>query len=444
VTVSAEQMTWPAALAATRPSRARLAFLTLLFAGGAVFVISMAMGMPVRNAALLPLVSGSRAHRHWPIALTGLVIVLAVDTVAAFLALRRRRPTAGPLTFRGEDQTATAVEASGSRIPRPLRFQRVPTRALLLATAASVSGALLAVNLYMGLPLWNVAIWVLAPWVPVFVFEETWRYEHYGFYAIFVGLAVLQTGHLAEHTAQVAQLLMYQGDLAKSHGVFGQLDFETVHFVWDSLVWLGAGVLIYRYTSSRWLWISWIAASIHQVEHIYLFWINHFHHWFWAHGGIAGIFGHGGLIGSPLARPYLHFSYNFVVVIAMLIGFWDETRRIYDHNLARALPGLTETDLIQLTERSRRLVVGPGEPLPIGADSKVSLVICKGEVEVIGENGRLDVLGPGDVIAAGNSGGVELGIVRTSRRTELLVVPAQPPTISSGTAGRSTTFAPRP
>jgi hypothetical protein len=37
--------------------------------------------------------------------------------------------------------------------------------------------------------------------------------------------------------------------------------------------------------------------------------------------------GYDGVIGSPLARPYLHFAYNFLVVLPMVLAFWDETRR---------------------------------------------------------------------------------------------------------------------
>ena len=35
--------------------------------------------------------------------------------------------------------------------------------------------------------------------------------------------------------------------------------------------------------------------------------------------------GNGGLIGSPVARPYLHFAYNFLVVVPMVCAFLDQT-----------------------------------------------------------------------------------------------------------------------
>ena len=36
--------------------------------------------------------------------------------------------------------------------------------------------------------------------------------------------------------------------------------------------------------------------------------------------------GHYGLIGSPLDRPYLHYTYNFIVTVPLLIAIWDEAR----------------------------------------------------------------------------------------------------------------------
>ena len=43
--------------------------------------------------------------------------------------------------------------------------------------------------------------------------------------------------------------------------------------------------------------------------------------------------GNGGLIGSPVARPYLHFAYNFLVVVPMVLAFLDQTTTIVDRSL---------------------------------------------------------------------------------------------------------------
>ena len=280
---------------------------------------AMAAFVPVRNAVRLPILTGNQTHRHWPVAAASLAIVVVVDVLTVAATVRHRR----------RESAVTALDPDDgplARGSRPLGRQRIGRRVVAWTTAVSVGVA--AAGFYFGAPAWAIALWVMMTWFPVFVVEEIARYERYGFYAIFVGLAVLQVGHLGEHGAQMTQLLMTNGDLSRSHGVFGQLDFETVHFVWDTVIWLASGLLVYKLWHLRWLWISWVAASIHEVEHVYLWWNNRFHPWFWAHGGIAGIFGQGGLIGSPLARPYLHFGYNFVVVGTMLVALWDETNRV--------------------------------------------------------------------------------------------------------------------
>jgi hypothetical protein len=44
--------------------------------------------------------------------------------------------------------------------------------------------------------------------------------------------------------------------------------------------------------------------------------------------GFNGIMGDEGMIGSPLDRPYLHYTYNLIVFVPMLIAIWDEARHM--------------------------------------------------------------------------------------------------------------------
>jgi hypothetical protein len=115
---------------------------------------------------------------------------------------------------------------------------------------------------------------------------------------------------------------MSDGALVHSHGAFGQLDFETVHFFWDTTVWFGTLVLVWRYgRRNGWLWISLVFASAHEVEHMYLYYANVFEFNFYEYqGGFAGIFGKGGMF-PVVSRPYLHFGYNFMVVVPMVIAY---------------------------------------------------------------------------------------------------------------------------
>ena len=94
------------------------------------------------------------------------------------------------------------------------------------------------------------------------------------------------------------------------------------------MLWINLGLLVIIFRGRNpWLWVAFAAASLHQIEHFYLFWLYHAHQSVYAGGGFAGIMGEGGMIGSPLDRPYLHFSYNFIVVVPMVIALWDQARR---------------------------------------------------------------------------------------------------------------------
>ena len=269
--------------------------------------------------APLPLPRG-QISQHWFPAVGGLLIVLAVDALVVRLALRRRRVLAAP--------APAATPANG-----PLRLERVPLRVVAVAAAASLT--LFVAGLSQGYAMWVFVGLALLPWIPLVTMEAVWKYEHYGLWAIFGVAVLLQIGHMGEHTVQIVELLLYNGNLGQSHGVFGQLDFETVHFIWDSAVWVLLCVVLTRFSrGNRWLWIAFAAASIHEVEHLYLFWIYQTDRWFYLHAGLAGIMGNGGLIGSPLARPYLHFAYNFIVVVPMVCAFVDQTKQVYTKRVA--------------------------------------------------------------------------------------------------------------
>jgi hypothetical protein len=269
--------------------------------------------------APLPLPRG-QISAHWAPAIVGALFVLAVDALTVGVVLRsRRRP-----------EPAAAAGPSPLRVERvPLRVERVPLRVIAIAAAASL--VLLVAGLMQGYRMYIPVGAAVVPWIPVIAMETVWKYEHYGFWAIFGVAVLLQLGHIGEHTVQVTQLLLYNGHLGQSHGVFGQLDFETVHFIWDSAVWLLLCVVLTKFArGNRWLWVAFIAASLHEIEHLYLFFIYLTNPWFYFHAGLAGIMGNGGLIGSPLARPYLHFSYNFLVVVPMVLAFLDQTKHVYD------------------------------------------------------------------------------------------------------------------
>ncbi len=198
-----------------------------------------------------------------------------------------------------------------------------------VATITMCACAILVVaGVAQGYPLYVTVTMGLVPWIPAFIMEARWQFASYHWLAPFFAISVLQVGHLGEHAVQVSQLVINDGALVHSHGVFGQLDFETVHFFWDTAIWLGTLALFWRYgRGNAWLCVSLLFASLHEVEHMYLYYVSLFEPSFYHdHGGFAGILGKGGILPT-VSRPYLHFGYNFMVVIPMVIAYVGELGR---------------------------------------------------------------------------------------------------------------------
>ena len=281
----------------------------------AAFVAYMVVNVPLDA----PVLRRAEVTRYWwAAALAATVVGLGVALVVV-LTLQARRAAPVPERAGGAQGEARPL------VPRSLSIEFVPRWTVMLAAGLSLAGA--GAALLADARLWVGGLAFLLPWLPVVALEAKWKYARYGIFAAFALLVLLQVLHMGEHAMQVGQLYVHRGDLAQSHGVFGQLDFELVHFVTDTMLWINLGLLLIIFRGrNTWLWIAFAAASLHQVEHFYLFWIYQIHPSFYAAGGFAGIMGDHGLIGSPLYRPYLHFTYNLIVVVPMAIALWDAAR----------------------------------------------------------------------------------------------------------------------
>jgi hypothetical protein len=292
--------------------------LIALTAGVVLLLAYLVTEVPLTEDTL----SRAEVTRHWVAAVIGALVVLAGVALVITEVLMARRAAPDAL------EPAIAGRRPGEPlVPRALLFQRVPGRFVALAAAYSALG--LTAAFALGAPMWVGGVALALPLLPVIAVEARWKYATYGIFAGFLLLVILQVAHMGEHSMQVGQLFVHQGDLTVSHGVFGQLDFELVHFVTDTTLWIVLGTLLVIYRGRNpWLWVAFIAASLHQVEHFYLFWMYQTHESFYTAGGFAGIMGESGVIGSPLDRPYLHFTYNFIVVVPMILALWDEARRV--------------------------------------------------------------------------------------------------------------------
>lgn len=388
--------------------------------------------------------------------------------------------------------------------------RRVPVRVIVITALASF--VLMMGAIIQGQPLYITALFTLLPWIPIFLFESIWKMEHYSWIAFFGIMVVLQLGHLGEHVTQVSQLSWLEGTLAcppvidtplnaeraveaglrspsqaatgisaswvikpdkatglsvvdangqqiigpAACGVFGQLDIEIVHLVWELIGWLATLVLLVKFPRNIWLWITLVVVSIHSVEHLFISWVFFMETdalyngaqqlWattvegkivtahpaglkpalltFYEAGGKNGIMGKGGLVDALLitpatflpSRPYLHFWYNFFVFAPTVLAFLVQVGKVYDEYLAKALPELSIDQLAWTTSKMTPVkypagstIVSEGEP----ADR--FYIITKGKAEVLGRqpDGRevvLNALGVGQYFG-------EIGLMRHTERT---------------------------
>lgn len=289
----------------------------------AVALAYMAVYVPVLGPKLTP----QEVTRHWFAAVVAAAIVVVYGVVIFRLTMNARRLSAQTGDHGAAALTRADPDAPQPRIPRSLLLERTPAK--WVWTAGAISLATLPVTIGIGGSLWLIWLALLAPWVPIVVKESRFKLAYHAVYASFGLMVLLQILHMVEHSTQITQLAITGGTLADSHGVIGQLDFETVHFVADSALWIGLGLLAIIFRGRNvWLLVAFVAASLHEIEHLYLFWMYVTDHTMYLSGGAAGIMGHYGLIGSPLDRPYLHYTYNFIVFVPLLIAFWDQAREM--------------------------------------------------------------------------------------------------------------------
>jgi hypothetical protein len=207
-------------------------------------------------------------------------------------------------------------------------------RAGRLAITLVVSITMVMLAAALNAPIWLVGVLGLAPWLlPITdVVVATWRTAG-AWLALYFVLALTQTGHVMEHVVQVTQLRILGLSGEHAHGVFGALDIEWVHFVWNAWVMVAVVALLLGRQRNLWLWIAAPLAAWHLLEHtvlIVLYLVT-------GTEGSPGLLAVGGLLanGVPLARPDLHLVYNLVETLPLLIGFGAAMSR----RLALAAPG---------------------------------------------------------------------------------------------------------
>src|SRR5437899_10964646 len=107
----------------------------------------------------------------------------------------------------------------------------MPSR-LAVVTSALVSAGLVLATVHVS-PLWVTTLLALLPWIPLFVSGARWNYRRHHWLVLFYVLLVTQTAHFLEHVAQMVQLHMLNLQGVAARGIFGALDIEWVHFLWN-------------------------------------------------------------------------------------------------------------------------------------------------------------------------------------------------------------------
>ena len=304
------------------------------------------------------------------------------------------------------------------QVGRLLRGRELQFRAVVITAIASYCLQLIGIWLHWAL--WAIALGTILPWIPLFSMKVLWTSKHYGFMAAYLVLMIVQAGHVGEHVVQMLQFIfiynpaasppclgwMWQGYCGQAHGVFGELDRELVHFVWDGLILVACIVvrIHFRHSKNIWMNLAIIAAAVHQLEHIYLFGNYEFNNYFYNHGGYFlgvhivnglaaqnGFLDYNGFIGSlfPFLNPILpsrinlHFIYNSLVLIPMILAFRKQLQYVYDEWLAKAMPQLSEEQLVAATAQSENETFRAGQIIFRQDDPADKFyIITKGQVDI--------------------------------------------------------------
>jgi hypothetical protein len=87
---------------------------------------------------------------------------------------------------------------------------------------------------------------------------------------------------------------------------------------------LGVLVLLPRNPGNRWLMVAAVISAWHAIEHTYIMSV----YLTTGVSGTPGLLASGGLIGGglPLTRPDLHFLYNLVETVPLVLAYLLATR----------------------------------------------------------------------------------------------------------------------
>ncbi|MDG1010547.1 MAG: cyclic nucleotide-binding domain-containing protein [Amylibacter sp.] len=373
-----------------------------------------------------------------------------------------------------------------------LRFEGIPTKVVIITAVMSY---LLQINaIVAGNPLYIIALYTLAPWIPLVLFEGVWKVKNYSIVAVLALFTILQIGHFAEHLIQVVQLNYLDGTVAcpppidsianynnalslgirdenllptylsvdviakagvdgfpildaagnyitgpAACAIFGQLDLEIVHLVWELIGYFGTALVLFYFVHNVWLLIALICLSWHGVEHLTITYFYYFDQtpilpgfkqlWatvqldgnkfmavpagiqedmlnFYQAGGKFGILANDGMLeqltgfnGMP-GRPVLHMGYNLAITIPTVIGCLVELRKIRSSYLEESFSALSEEELTKLTTACTTKTMRKGDMIFEEGDPSIAAYLIKsGAVKVVKNYGSSEEQTVGHLLA---------------------------------------------
>jgi len=204
-----------------------------------------------------------------------------------------------------------------------ITIHSVPLPLILLT--AGISAGLVA-TFWLGWAIWQVALLVVFAWLPLFFLKTASIQRQYGWLAFFFILVVTQGAHVLEHVAQMVQIHLLGLSGIQAGGILGMLNIEWVHFTWNSWVLICAVLLVFLFPKNPWLWVLLVISVWHEIEHVSI--MSVFLRT--GHPGAPGLLARGGAIGGglPLSRPDLHFFYNLLEELVLIIAYLYQIRRL--------------------------------------------------------------------------------------------------------------------
>ena len=304
-----------------------------------------------------------------------------------------------------------------------LSLDHIPPNVLVLTTVISYLTQFTAILL--GYPLWVIVLVTLVPWLPALTLEMIYDYRHYAWLAVFEVLLLLQVGQFLQHLAQIVQIFALGVAPEQAGGIFGQVNREPVAFVWNTVLLIGIGLLALRWPRNRALWLAagvafWVELELLVILITYVT---------TGVAGSPGILAHGGLIGSPLLRPDLHFIYSLLQTGALAWALVGQLRTAHDEWLERAFPTFSPAQLAWASSQLETMQARPGQVIVRQGELADNLyIIASGEAEVLreenGEKRVINQLSQGQYFGeAGILGGPPLtATVRAVTACDLLVL----------------------